>query len=69
MPPSVGNFVLLRFPEEPGRDAEAAAQHLKGAGILVRGMAAYGLADSLRVTVGTEADMRAVAEALAGFVA
>ncbi len=69
VPPSVGNFVLLRFPEEPGRDAEAAAQHLKGAGILVRGMAAYGLADSLRVTIGTEEDMRAVAEALAGFVA
>ncbi len=69
VPPSVGNFVLVRFPEEPGRDAAAAAGHLKGAGILVRGMAGYGLADSLRVTIGTEEDMRAVAEALAGFMA
>ena len=69
VPPSVGNFVLVRFPEEPGRDAGAAARYLKGEGILVRGMAAYGLADSLRVTIGTEEDMRAVAEALAGFMA
>jgi histidinol-phosphate aminotransferase len=67
VPPSVGNFVLVRFPHEAGRDATAAAQHLKANGILVRGMAAYGLGDSLRITIGTEADMRAVAEALAGF--
>jgi histidinol-phosphate aminotransferase len=69
VPASVGNFVLVRFPEEPERDAAAAAQHLKGSGILVRDMTAYGLADSLRITIGTEEDMRAVAEALAGFVA
>ncbi|MDH3595643.1 MAG: histidinol-phosphate transaminase [Rhodospirillales bacterium] len=69
VPPSVGNFVLVRFPDRPGRDAAAAAEHLKGQGILVRGMGAYDLGDSLRVTIGTEQDMRAVAEALAGFVA
>jgi histidinol-phosphate aminotransferase len=69
VPPSVGNFVLLRFPDEPGRDAPAAAAHFKEQGILVRAMGAYGLGDSLRVTIGTEDDMRAVAGALADFVA
>ena len=53
--PSVGNFVLVRFAAEPGRDAAAAAAHLKRQGILVRGVAPYGLADSLRITIGTEA--------------
>ncbi len=67
--PSVGNFVLVRFPEQPGRDARSASEHLKGHGILVRGMAAYGLPESLRITIGTEEDMRAVIEALAGFMA
>jgi histidinol-phosphate aminotransferase len=32
-------------------------------------MAAYGLPDCLRVTVGGEADMRAVVDALAAFLA
>ena len=68
VPPSDGNFLLLRFPEGP-EQAAAAAGHLKGAGILVRGMAGYGLAESLRVTIGTEADMRAVAETLSEFMA
>ena len=67
VPPSAGNFVLVRFPGDANRDATAAADHLKRHGILVRGMAAYGLAESLRVTIGTELDMRAVAAALGEF--
>lgn len=69
VPPSVGNFVLVGFPKHAGRDAAAAALCLKEQGILVRGMAAYGLGDCLRMTIGTDADMRAVAEALSGFMA
>jgi len=67
--PSVGNFVLVRFPEDPARGAPAALRHLKDQGILLRDMASYGLPDCLRVTIGTEADMREVATALAGFMA
>ena len=67
--PSAGNFALLRFPAEPGRDSAAALAHLKGRGILVRAMGAYGLPESLRVTIGTAEDMRAVTEALAEFKA
>ena len=67
--PSAGNFVLLRFPGENGHDAVTALNWLKARGILVRGMAAYGLPDCLRVTIGTEAETRAVVAALAEFVA
>ena len=49
----------------PGRDADAVMAYLKDEGILVRAMAPYGLADCLRITIGTEEDMRAVVAALA----
>ena len=37
----------------------------KRQGILLRTMVGYGLPDCLRVTIGTEEDMRATADALA----
>ncbi|MFQ5775844.1 MAG: histidinol-phosphate transaminase [Kiloniellaceae bacterium] len=67
--PSAGNFVLVRFPAEPARSAAAALGQLKAQGILVRAMGAYGLPDCLRITVGTEEETRAVADALAAFTA
>ena len=66
--PSAGNFVLLRFAEDAGRDAATALSWLEARGILVRGMAAYGLPDCLRVTIGTEAETRAVVDALREFL-
>jgi histidinol-phosphate aminotransferase len=66
---SVGNFVLVGFPEEPERSANAALAHLRENGILVRALAAYGLPDCLRITIGTEAEIRAAVEALEGFMA
>lgn len=65
-PESVGNFLLIRF-DVPAR-AIAADAHLKAAGIIVRRMAAYGLPESLRVSIGLEDDMRAFVDALAEFV-
>jgi len=67
VPESVCNFVLVRFPLEAGRDAEAADTFLRSRGIIVRRMGAYGLPDSLRVTIGREDEMRAVVAALAEF--
>jgi histidinol-phosphate aminotransferase len=58
--PSVGNFLLVRFP-----DADAAWSHLQKSGIIVRKMAAYQLPEWLRITIGTEAENRAVVAALA----
>jgi len=57
--PSEGNFVLVRF-----SDAAAAAEHLKKQGVLVRRMDSYGLAQHLRITIGSEADMGRVLTAL-----
>jgi histidinol-phosphate aminotransferase len=65
--PSVANFVLVRFPAD--RNADQANDFLGRRGIIPRKMAAYGLPDALRITVGTEAETRATAEALADFMA
>lgn len=67
--PSVGNFLLVRFAATPGHDAVAADAYLARRGIIPRKVAAYGLPDWLRITIGTEAETRATAEALADFIA
>lgn len=68
VPDSFGNFVLVRFPQTAGGDAEAADAHLKSRGIIVRRMAGYGLPDALRITIGLEDEMRAVVDTLREFV-
>ncbi|MBV9966695.1 MAG: histidinol-phosphate transaminase [Alphaproteobacteria bacterium] len=67
--PSVGNFVLARFPDEPNKNADAAFAYLHKRGILVRQMGAYGLPKCLRITIGTGEEMKAVNEALTEFMA
>ena len=66
--PSVGNFLLVGFPADAGKDANAAFDFLRERGIIVRKMGGYGLPSTLRVTVGPADETRAVAEALAEFV-
>ncbi|MEO1694240.1 MAG: histidinol-phosphate transaminase [Pseudomonadota bacterium] len=65
--PSVGNFILVHFSDQPGRDAVAADAHLQAHGIMARRVAGYGLPNAIRITIGTESDCRAVAHALAIF--
>lgn len=65
--PSVANFVLVRFPAAP-KNSESAFAFLKARGILTRQMVAYGLPEHLRITIGTEEEMRAVVAALADFL-
>ena len=65
--PSQGNFVLVRFPD-PARTADAAELFLAGRGLLVRGLKGYGLPDSLRITVGRDAEMERVLAELKAFV-
>ena len=67
--PSVGNFVLPRFPDEPRHNADAAFAFLQSRGILTRKMGAYGLPRHLRITIGTGEEMETVAAALAEFLA
>ena len=67
--PSVGNFVLARFPDEPRRNADAAFLFLQSRGVLARKMGAYQLPHHLRITIGTGEEMEIVATALAEFMA
>ncbi|HXC89275.1 MAG TPA: histidinol-phosphate transaminase [Stellaceae bacterium] len=67
--PSVANFVLPRFPDEPGYNAEAAFAFLQSHGILTRKMGAYGLPQHLRITIGTGGEMEKVAAVLGEFMA
>jgi histidinol-phosphate aminotransferase len=64
---SVGNFVLIHFGKEKGRTVHDADRFLSARGLILRGVAAYGLPDSLRLTIGPEAANRAVVAALADF--
>ena len=66
--PSQANFALVRFPDAPGAAAVEAEAALAARGVLVRGLKPYGLADSLRITVGEPAQNARVLEALGGFL-
>lgn len=66
--PSVGNFLLVDFPREPGRDAAAAEAYLERHGVIPRAMGAYGLAHALRLSVGLEAENHRLVEVLRAFV-
>lgn len=62
--PSKGNFVLVLF--EGALTAEAAYQALMTHGYLVRWLPGQGLAHGLRITIGSEQEMRGLAAALRG---
>src|SRR5437016_3242841 len=67
--PSVGNFVLPRFPDDPRRNADAAFAFLQSRGILTRKMGGYGLPQHLRITIGTGKEMERVAAVVTEFMA
>ncbi len=66
--PSIANFVLVEFASDGPRSAAAASAWLEQQGIIARPMGAYGLPQCLRLSVGLEAENRAVALALREFV-
>jgi histidinol-phosphate aminotransferase len=65
---SAGNFLLLLFGTEKGRGAAEADEFLNSRRIILRRLTAYGLPDGLRLTIGLEAENRAVVEALSAFM-
>lgn len=65
--PSVANFILLHLPKNTPLNAEACDQHLKSKNIIVRRMEAYGLSDYLRITIGTENEMKTFVAAMGEF--
>jgi histidinol-phosphate aminotransferase len=66
--PSVGNFVLIHFPDDGARGAAAADDYLAARGYILRRVAAYGFPNALRMTVGTEDANRGVVDALSAFL-
>lgn len=62
--PSHGNFILIKFPDEPGRDAASVQAYLKEHGVIVREVGAYKLGDYLRVSIGPKAGNRKFIELL-----
>ncbi|MBJ3777187.1 histidinol-phosphate transaminase [Acuticoccus mangrovi] len=66
VPDSVGNFILIDFSTVPGADAAEADDFLCARGVVMRRVAAYGLPQMLRMTIGdqeaNEASLAALAE-------
>jgi histidinol-phosphate aminotransferase len=66
--PSVGNFVLLHFPDEPAKSAEKADAFLLSRGFVLRRVTAYGMPNALRLTIGGEEAMLGVLVAIKEFL-
>jgi histidinol-phosphate aminotransferase len=66
--PSVGNFLMIHFPQEAGKTAKDADALLTSRGLILRRIDAYGLPSCLRLTVGSEEANRLVVEALRDFM-
>ncbi|WP_417487567.1 histidinol-phosphate transaminase [Maricaulis sp.] len=66
--PSVCNFVLIHFPETPGKTAADADAYLTSQGLIIRAVDPYGLPNALRATVGSEAENRRLVDALSTFM-
>jgi histidinol-phosphate aminotransferase len=66
--PSVGNFILIHFPDSDGRRAAEADDYLQSRGIVLRRVGNYGLPNALRMTVGNEQECQATFDALQSFM-
>ncbi len=67
--PSVGNFILIHFPDgDPEKSAAAADAFLTERGYVLRAVGAYGLPNALRMTVGSAEANEGVIEALKDFM-
>ncbi|BCH14453.1 histidinol-phosphate aminotransferase [Mesorhizobium sp. L-2-11] len=66
--PSVGNFVLIHFPDDKKHSAAAADDYLSARGYILRRVSGYGFPNALRMSIGTEEANRGVIAALATFL-
>ncbi|WP_428674759.1 pyridoxal phosphate-dependent aminotransferase [Roseibium sp.] len=66
--PSVGNFVLIHFPDEDGKRAPDADAYLLERGCVLRMVGNYGLPNAIRMTVGSEDANRTVVAHLKAFL-
>lgn len=66
--PSVGNFLLVHFPDEDGKRAADADAYLLERGCVLRMVGNYGLPNSIRMTIGSEDANRAIIGHLKDFL-
>jgi histidinol-phosphate aminotransferase len=66
--PSVGNFLLVHFPETREHNARAADAYLLEHGFVLRRMDSYGIPGALRVSIGTEEANRKLVDCLRAFL-
>jgi len=66
--PSVGNFILIHFPDIDGQRAADADDFLSERGVVLRAVGNYGLPGALRMTIGTEEANRLTVSVLAQFM-
>ena len=66
--PSVGNFLLIHFPDEDGKRAPDADKFLTGRGLILRRVDNYGFPNALRMSIGVEEANKDVVTALAEFL-
>ncbi len=67
--PSAGNFILVRFPDTPGKTAAEAWSYLSERGVLIRKMHSYGLPHSLRISIGPEDEVQECLRLITEFLA
>ena len=65
---SVGNFILIHFPQNEKKSASEAEQYLSQNGCILRAVGSYGLPNALRMSIGIEDANRAVVKHLANFL-
>ena len=66
--PSVANFLLVHFPDAPGKSARDADKFLHARRIVLRRVEEYGFPNALRMTIGTKEENMAVLDALTEFM-
>ena len=66
---SAANFVLIHFAAEGDKTATKADAFLTQGGVILRGVASYGLPNALRMTIGTEEENRLAVSLLQKFMA
>lgn len=66
--PSVGNFILIHFPEDSGKTAADADNYLSAKGLILRAVGSYGLPNALRMSIGSEEANHLVVDALKDFM-
>jgi histidinol-phosphate aminotransferase len=66
--PSVGNFILIHFPDAKGKTAAEADAYLTSKGLILRAVTGYGFPNALRMTIGLEQSNRAVIAHLTEFL-